>query len=60
LKATNLLIKKKGKIQLIDLDAMQEHSSDDQFQRAFVKDKRRFVENWQSSDIKVAVESLFR
>lgn len=59
LKATNLLIKKKGKIQLIDLDAMQEHSSDEKFQRAFVKDKCRFVENWQSSDIKVTVESLF-
>ncbi|PHS30247.1 MAG: serine/threonine protein kinase, partial [Methylophaga sp.] len=59
LKASNLLIKKKGKIQLIDLDAMEEHGSDKSFQRAFIKDKRRFVENWRNSDIKTAVESLF-
>lgn len=59
LKASNLLIKKKGKIQLIDLDAMQEHATEKSFQRAFTKDKRRFVENWRNSDIKTAVESLF-
>lgn len=52
LKATNLLIKKKGKIQLIDLDAMQEHGIDKPFQRAIAKDQKRFVDNWAELKLK--------
>lgn len=59
LKATNLLIKKKGKIQLIDLDVMQEHTSYKSFQDAFDKDKERFIKNWLGSRIKEEITNLF-
>lgn len=59
LKATNFLIKKKGEVQLIDLDAMYEHNNNERFQRSLAEDKYRFVANWQNPDIKAAVESLF-
>jgi tRNA A-37 threonylcarbamoyl transferase component Bud32 len=48
-KASNLLIKESGEIEIIDLDAMQEHSNIQSFQRRFKKDKARFLRNWHSS-----------
>ncbi|MFW5426804.1 MAG: lipopolysaccharide kinase InaA family protein [Methylophagaceae bacterium] len=59
LKATNLLIKKKGKIQLIDLDGMREHTNQNEFQNAFVKDKHRFLKNWSDAEIKDDFEKLW-
>ncbi|NQZ54640.1 MAG: hypothetical protein HRT93_10360 [Piscirickettsiaceae bacterium] len=58
LKATNLLLTKKGKIHLIDLDVMQEHSSIRSFRRACNKDKKRFLKNWQDLNIKEFFETL--
>jgi len=58
LKSTNLLIKKKGKILLIDLDAMQEHSNQSSFLRAFNKDKHRFIRNWQDPKTKALFSDL--
>lgn len=51
-KAQNLLINTQGKISLIDLDSMKQHKSDKAFQRAFDKDKKRFIRNWQDTKIK--------
>jgi len=51
-KAQNLLINAQGKISLIDLDSMKQHKSDKAFQRAFDKDKNRFIRNWQDTKIK--------
>ncbi|WP_341707832.1 lipopolysaccharide kinase InaA family protein [Halopseudomonas sp.] len=45
LKATNLLWWD-GKVVLIDLDAMQAHASDAGWQRAWQKDRQRFIRNW--------------
>lgn len=56
LKATNLLLKKKGKIELLDLDAMQQYKNTRSFQKAFNKDKQRFMRNWQDPK----VNKLFR
>ncbi len=58
LKAQNLLIDAAGKVILIDLDAMQEHTSYRRFQRAFNKDKKRFIRNWQDMNIKETFTSL--
>jgi tRNA A-37 threonylcarbamoyl transferase component Bud32 len=57
-KATNFLIEKNGTIQLIDLDAMREHRNKGKFQRHFAKDKRRFIANWENSDIQAAITSI--
>jgi len=45
LKANNLLWEK-GRICLIDLDAMQQHASAASFQRAWRKDRARLLRNW--------------
>lgn len=58
LKATNLLIKKKGKIQLIDLDAMKEHTNHNKFQYAFAKDKQRFLKNWVNLENEIIFKTL--
>ncbi len=47
-KASNLLIKENGEIELIDLDSMQECLNVQSFQRRFEKDKVRFLRNWHS------------
>ena len=52
LKAQNLLLNAQGKVSLIDLDSMQEHQNAEQFQKAFNKDKKRFLRNWQEPKIK--------
>ena len=44
-KATNLLWQD-GKVVLIDLDAMQAHSSDAEWHKAWGKDRARFIRNW--------------
>ena len=44
-KATNLLWHE-GQIWLIDLDAMQTHSTDASWQRAWSKDRARLIRNW--------------
>ena len=48
LKATNFLMTDGGPV-IIDLDAMQEHRSEDRFARAFRSDLERFMENWQDN-----------
>jgi tRNA A-37 threonylcarbamoyl transferase component Bud32 len=47
LKATNILISGDNPL-IIDLDAMCRHKSDSRFNRAWVKDMRRFMGNWES------------
>lgn len=44
-KATNLLWHE-GRVWLIDLDAMQAHSSEAAWRKAWVKDRARFIRNW--------------
>ncbi len=46
MKATNLLWDGQT-LTLIDLDAAQQHTSETTWQRAHLKDKRRFLKNWQ-------------
>ncbi len=45
LKANNILLTENG-LTLIDLDAMQFHSNDRQFKKAFRRDLKRFIKNW--------------
>ncbi len=45
MKASNILISD-GKAMLIDLDAMQQHSNVSRFNRAWARDIRRFLQNW--------------
>lgn len=45
MKATNL-IWHNGRICLIDLDSMQQHESQASYQRAWQKDRSRFLRNW--------------
>ncbi|MFW5450647.1 MAG: lipopolysaccharide kinase InaA family protein [Methylophagaceae bacterium] len=59
MKATNLLLTKDGKIELLDLDTMQEHKCSRSFNSAFDKDKHRFIKNWQDAKIKDLFEALF-
>jgi serine/threonine protein kinase len=59
LKASNFLINKDGKINLIDLDAMKMHPCKPSFDKAFAKDKRRFMQNWQQASLKAALEKIF-
>lgn len=58
LKAQNLLVDDEGKVILIDLDSMKEHRNYRDFQRAFKKDKKRFIRNWQDMNIKETFTSL--
>ena len=58
LKATNLLWCD-GKPQLIDLDAMRQHTSDASFRRAWQKDSARLLHNWrQGSALRNALEKV--
>lgn len=52
LKASNLLLNEHGKLSIIDLDAMREHTSHKTFLPAFAKDKKRFLKNWDDSKLK--------
>jgi tRNA A-37 threonylcarbamoyl transferase component Bud32 len=47
MKASNLLLTQNGQVELIDLDAMQEHRYEWTFERAFARDQQRFMKNWQ-------------
>ncbi|KAB7627333.1 lipopolysaccharide kinase InaA family protein [Alkalilimnicola sp. S0819] len=47
LKAGNFLVCEGGDVQLIDLDAMRLHESIPAFRRAYARDLRRFLHNWQ-------------
>lgn len=47
LKATNFLMALNGPI-IIDLDAMRQHKNEEKFQRAFNRDIRRFMRNWEN------------
>ncbi|MCB1668079.1 MAG: hypothetical protein KDI24_06950 [Pseudomonadales bacterium] len=49
MKATNLLVTEGAELQLIDLDALTHHQSARKFRKAFAKDLRRFLDNWQGS-----------
>jgi len=52
LKASNLLLDEQGRVLLIDLDAMQgAHHCSHTFNKAFAEDKKRFMENWQNSEM---------
>lgn len=46
MKATNFLISDAGPV-ILDLDAMREHKTREGFRRAFRRDLRRFMQNWQ-------------
>jgi len=59
LKASNFLINDKGKIYLIDLDAMKQHPCQPSFEKALEKDKRRFMANWSGESLKKINASLF-
>ncbi len=48
-KANNLLVDR-GRIEVIDLDALQRHCSDSAFERAFDKDMRRLLANWPATN----------
>lgn len=52
MKASNLLLTPSGEVELIDLDAMQEHRYDWTFERAFARDQQRFMKNWNSATSK--------
>lgn len=49
MKATNFIYAQ-GRLQVLDLDAMQWHEKDREFQRAFAADLKRFVANWENMD----------
>jgi len=51
LKASNLMLTDSGQLELIDLDAMQEHRYDWCFQRAFNRDLKRFLRNWDNKPL---------
>jgi tRNA A-37 threonylcarbamoyl transferase component Bud32 len=55
MKATNILISGDRPV-LIDLDAMQQHTQENSFRRAFNKDMCRFFDNWVSLP---AIHDLF-
>ncbi|WP_438971913.1 lipopolysaccharide kinase InaA family protein [Methylophaga sp.] len=50
LKASNLLLKANAIVELIDLDAMQEHQYESLFNRDYEKDKARFLRNWRLAE----------
>jgi tRNA A-37 threonylcarbamoyl transferase component Bud32 len=52
LKAQNLLLDTQNQVALIDLDSMQEHLSFSEFEKAFNKDKNRFLQNWKDLKLK--------
>ena len=58
LKARNLLIDERGKISLIDLDAMKSHSTEKAYLPYAEKDWQRFMANWQGSDVYRMLNSL--
>jgi heptose I phosphotransferase len=58
LKASNFLIDDEGEITLIDLDAMKQHRCKSSFEKAFTKDKARFMANWQDAKIKEALGAI--
>lgn len=58
MKASNLLLTSDKKIELIDLDAMQECQTRYLFLRAQKRDKKRFLQNWsQDSEIRKVLEN---
>lgn len=62
MKASNLLLTNSGQVELIDLDAMCEHRYDWTFERAYARDQRRFLKNWQnkisSSDFELSIKQF--
>lgn len=58
LKASNFMLSRQGKVELIDLDAMKEHRCRWTFQRAFSKDQQRFLANWQNRALQARFESI--
>jgi tRNA A-37 threonylcarbamoyl transferase component Bud32 len=59
LKASNFLLNSQNIIELIDLDSMQQHQSRGSFNKAFIKDKKRFLKNWQDMKIESTFDGLF-
>ena len=51
LKASNLLLDEKGRVLLIDLDAMTDKHCRHSFKKAAEKDKARFMANWQDDKL---------
>lgn len=51
LKASNLLLNADSQVELIDLDAMQEHRMSFFERRAQHQDKRRFLQNWPKQEL---------
>ncbi|MTI63686.1 lipopolysaccharide kinase InaA family protein [Methylophaga sp.] len=57
MKASNLLLTQEGEVNLIDLDAMHEHQHQWSFQRAFVRDQKRFLKNWEKTALHARLSS---
>ncbi len=51
LKASNLMLTDNGQLEIIDLDAMQEHRYEWSFRRAFNRDLKRFLKNWDNKPL---------
>jgi RIO-like serine/threonine protein kinase len=58
MKASNLLLTQSGQVELIDLDAMQEHRYEWTFERAFARDQQRFMKNWQNAKSRIQLSSM--
>lgn len=58
MKASNLLLTQSGQVELIDLDAMQEHRYDWTFERAFARDQQRFMKNWRNAKSRIQLSSM--
>lgn len=56
LHAQNLIINEKGRVALVNLEALEEHQDNDAFQNAFSKDKDRFLCSWK----KLATKKTFQ
>lgn len=55
MKATNFLVDDGGEVGVIDLDAMQRHRFGRAFERAWQRDMKRFLANWQSDPAILAI-----
>jgi tRNA A-37 threonylcarbamoyl transferase component Bud32 len=60
MKASNLLLTQNGQVELIDLDAMQEHRYDWAFERAFARDQQRFMKNWRDVKSRNQLSSIIK
>lgn len=60
LKASNLMLTDNGQLELIDLDAMQEHRYEWTFRRALNRDQKRFLRNWENKPLQSRLSNYLR